>query len=151
MGTILTTAVIVAARCAGPIQNLDVTGTATVAATLAASSKIIVESYGIGSQHRKIEKCVLPEEVRTLLLKRNVTIVEEEFARDENRMADTYALVESPLPVDGCRSTLSVAPGRKILKHTWTRKYEAKVAPDAETVFGGIRDGDLRVISAKAG
>jgi len=156
MRKILTSAVVVAVLSATPALALDVTKSATVAAPPATVWKTIGEFCGIGDWHPAVEKCVLSEKggkkVRTLSLKGGGTIVEEQVARDEKTMAYTYAILESPLPVEGYKSTLSVAPDGKGSKLTWTGNFKAKGAPDAkaEEVVGGIYEGGLKGISNKA-
>ncbi|MCJ2125192.1 SRPBCC family protein [Methylobacterium sp. J-077] len=156
MRKILTSAVVVAVLSATPSLALDVTKTAMVAAPPATVWKTIGEFCGIGNWHPAVEKCVLSEKggkkVRTLSLRGGGTIVEEQVARDERTMAYTYAILESPLPVEGYKSTLSVAPDGKGSKLTWTGNFKAKGAPDAkaEEVVGGIYEGGLKGISDNA-
>ncbi|MCJ2088517.1 SRPBCC family protein [Methylobacterium sp. E-005] len=156
MRKILTSAVVVAVLSATPSLALDVTKTATVAAPPATVWNTIGEFCGIGDWHQAVEKCVLSEKggkkVRTLSLKGGGTIVEEQVARDEKTMAYTYAILESPLPVEGYKSTFSVAPDGKGSKLTWTGSFKAKGAPDAkaEEVVGGIYEGGLKGIFDKA-
>ena len=156
MRKILTATLAVAALSATPALALDVTKTATVAAPPATVWKTIGTFCGIGDWHPAVEKCVLSEkggrQVRTLSLKGGGTIVEQEVARDDKTMAYTYAILESPLPVEGYKSTLSVAPDGKGSKLTWTGSFKAKGAPDAkaEEVVGGIYDGGLQGISDKS-
>ena len=159
MGKILAVAFTVAVLSATPALALalalDVTTTATVAATPAAAWKIIGEFCGIGDWHTAVEKCVLSEKggkkVRTLCLKGGGSIVEQEVPRDERKMNYTYAILESPLPVDGYKSILSVAPDGKGSKLTWTGSSKAKGATDAkaEEVVGGIYEGGLKGIFEK--
>ncbi|MCC0805725.1 MULTISPECIES: SRPBCC family protein [unclassified Methylobacterium] len=156
MRKILTATLAVASLSATSALALDVTKTTTVAASPAAVWKTIGEFCGIGDWHPAVEKCVLSEKdgkkVRTLSLKGGGTIVEQEVARDDKKMDYTYAILESPLPVEGYKSTLSVAHDGKGSKLTWTGNFKAKGAPDAkaEEVVGGIYDGGLKGISDKA-
>ena len=156
MRKFLTATLTVAALSTTPALALDVTKTATVAAPPATVWKTIGEFCGIGDWHPAVEKCVLSEKdgkkVRTLSLKGGGTIVEQEVSRDDKTMAYTYAILESPLPVEGYKSTLSIAPDGKGSKLTWTGNFKAKGAPDAkaEEVVGGIYEGGLKGISDKA-
>ncbi|SFM64107.1 SRPBCC family protein [Methylobacterium pseudosasicola] len=153
---ILFAALTFAGLSATPALALDVTRTATVAAPPATVWKTIGEFCGIGDWHPAVEKCVLSEKggkkVRTLSLKGGGTIVEEQVARDDRKMDYTYAILESPLPVEGYKSTLSVAPDGKGSKLTWTGSFKAKGAPDAkaEEVVAGIYEGGLKGIAEKA-
>ncbi|MDR7035871.1 MULTISPECIES: SRPBCC family protein [Methylobacterium] len=148
--------VAVAALSATPALALDVTKTATVAAPPATVWKTIGQFCGIGDWHPAVEKCALSEtggkKVRTLSLKGGGTIVEEEQSRDDTGMAYTYTIVESPLPVSGYRSTLSVAPEGSGSKLTWTGSFQAKGAPDAKAqeIIGGIYEAGFKGISEKA-
>ncbi|MFK5595671.1 SRPBCC family protein [Methylobacterium sp. HMF5984] len=153
---ILFAALTFAGLSATPALALDVTRTATVAAPPATVWKTIGEFCGIGDWHPAVEKCVLSEKgskkVRTLSLKGGGTIVEEQVARDDRKMDYTYAILESPLPVEGYKSTLSVAPDGNGSKLTWTGSFKAKGAPDAkaEEVVAGIYEGGLKGISEKS-
>ena len=141
---------------AGPALALDVTKTATVAAPPATVWKTIGTFCGIGDWHPAVEKCTLSQKdgkaVRTLSLKGGGEIVEEELARDDKAMAYSYAILQSPLPVSGYKSTLKVAPEGSGSKLTWTGSFQAKGAPDAkaEEVIGGIYDAGLKGIADKA-
>ncbi|WP_342153268.1 SRPBCC family protein [Methylorubrum sp. SB2] len=154
--TILLATAALAALAATPALALDVTKTATVAAPPAKVWQTIGAFCGIGDWHPAVEKCVLSEKggkkIRTLSLKGGGTIVEEEVSRDDKAMAYTYAILESPLPVEGYKSTLSVAPDGSGSKLTWMGNFKAKGAPDAkaEEVVGGIYDGGLKGIGDKA-
>ncbi|MCJ2040922.1 SRPBCC family protein [Methylobacterium sp. J-059] len=154
MRSILRSAVVVAVLSA--TLALDETKTATAAAPPVTVRKTVGGFYGIGDRHSAVETCVLSgkggKEVRTLSLKGGGTIVEEQVARDEKTMAYTYAILESPLSVEGYKSALSVASDGKVSKLAWTGSFEAKGAPDAkaEEIVYGIYDGGLKGITDKA-
>ncbi|MCJ2077832.1 SRPBCC family protein [Methylobacterium sp. E-016] len=154
MRSILTSAVVVAVLSATPALALDETKTA--AAPPATVRKTIGGFCGIGDRHPAVETCVLSRKggrkVRTLSLKGGGTIVEEQVARDEKTTAYTYALRESPLPVEGYGSTLSLATDGKGSKLIWTGSFKAKGAPEAkaEEIVGGICDGGFKGITDKA-
>ena len=69
---------------------------------------------GIGTWHPAVEACALSTQggknIRTLSLKGGGTIVEEEVGRDDARMAYSYRILESPLPVANYVSTIQVEP-----------------------------------------
>ena len=138
-----------------PGYALEVTRSADIAAPPAKVWQTIGEFCGIGDWHPAIEKCVLSDKdgmkVRTLSLKGGGTIVEEEQSRDEAKMAYTYTILESPLPVSGYRSTLSVAPEGSGSKLTWTDSFQAKGAPDAKAqeVIGGIYEAGFKGLAEK--
>jgi len=100
---------------------------------------------GIGTWHPAVEACALSTQggknIRTLSLKGGGTIVEEEVARDDARMAYSYRILESPLPVANYVSTIQVEPsGSAGSKVTWTGSFEPKGASEAEAkaVIDGI-------------
>ncbi|GBU19215.1 MULTISPECIES: SRPBCC family protein [Methylobacterium] len=148
-------AALFASLLATPALALDVTKTATIAAPPAKVWKTIGGFCGIGDWHPAVEKCALSSKggksVRTLSLKGGGTIVEEEQSRDEAKMAYTYTILESPLPVSGYRSTLSVAPEGSGSKLTWTGSFQAKGAPDAKAqeVIGGIYEAGFKGLAEK--
>lgn len=154
MRSILRSAVVVAVLSA--TLALDETKTATAAAPPVTVRKTVGGFYGIGNRQPAVETCVLSgkggRKVRTLPLKGGGTIVEEQVARDEKTTAYTYALQESPLPVEGYGSTLSLATDGKGSKLIWMGSFKAKGAPEAkaEEIVGGICDGGLKGITDKA-
>jgi len=100
---------------------------------------------GIASWHPVVEGCQLSTQggknIRTLSLKGGGTIVEEEVGRDDARMAYSYRILESPLPVENYVSTIQVEPsGSAGSKVTWTGSFQPKGASEAEakTVIDGI-------------
>jgi len=100
---------------------------------------------GIGTWHPAVEACALSTQggknIRTLSLKGGGTIVEEEVARDDARMAYSYRILESPLPVANYVSTIQVEPsGSAGSNVTWTGSFEPKGASEAEAkaVIDGI-------------
>ena len=62
--------------------------------------------------------------VRTITTKDGAKIVEALEARNNGRRSLRYRIVESPLPVTGYVSTLSVAPHGKGSRVTWMSNFE---------------------------
>jgi hypothetical protein len=89
---------------------------------------------GIGKWHPAIEKCVLSADgkQRTLSLKGGGTIVEKLEKRDDAAHSYSYSIVEGPLPVANYMSTISVAAAGTGSTITWSGKYDAKGASDAD-------------------
>ena len=89
---------------------------------------------GISKWHPAIEKCEMSADgkMRTLSLKGGGTIVEKLDKRDDAARSYSYSIVEGPLPVANYMSTISVAPAGAGSTISWTGKYDAKGASDAE-------------------
>src|SRR6478609_1025750 len=127
-------AVALATLAITPAFALEVTKTATVAASPDAVWKTIGGFCGIGDWHPVIEKCALSKkgdkEERTLSLKGGGTIVEQEQARDDKKMSYTYTILSGPLLVEDYKSTIMVDKEGSGSKVTWTGNFKAKGAPD---------------------
>lgn len=149
-------AVALATAAITPAFALEVTKTTMVAAAPDAVWKTIGGFCGIGDWHPVIEKCTLSKkgskEERTLSLKGGGTIVEQEQARDDNKMSYTYTILSGPLPVDDYKSTIMVEKDGSGSKVTWTGNFKAKGAPDdkAQEAIAGVYDAGLKGIAAKA-
>lgn len=148
--------VVLAAVFATPALALEVTRTATVAASPDKVWKTVGGFCGIGDWHPVIEKCVLSrkggKQERTLSLKGGGTIVEEEQSRDDRKMDYTYTIISGPLPVQDYRSTIMVEKDGGGSKVTWTGSFKAKGAPDdkAKEAIVGVYEAGLKGISEKA-
>jgi hypothetical protein len=102
---------------------------------------------GIGKWHPAIEKCVLSADgkERTLSLKGGGTIVEKQEKRDDAAHSYTYSIVSGPLPVTNYMSTISVAAAGAGSTITWSGKYDAKGASDADAkkTIDGVYQGGI--------
>jgi hypothetical protein len=102
---------------------------------------------GIQKWHPAVEKCALSADgkMRTLSLKGGGTIVEKLEKRDEAARSYSYSIVESPLPVANYLSTISVAAQGAGSTITWSGKYDAKGASeaDAKKTIDGIYQAGL--------
>jgi Polyketide cyclase / dehydrase and lipid transport len=102
---------------------------------------------GIGKWHPAIEKCVLSADgkERTLSLKGGGTIVEKQEKRDDAAHSYTYSIVSGPLPVTNYMSTISVASAGAGSTITWSGKYDAKGASDADAkkTIDGVYQGGV--------
>jgi hypothetical protein len=107
---------------------------------------------GISQWHPAIEKCVLSADgkQRTLTLKGGGTVVEKLVKMDAAHHSYTYAIISSPLPVSHYRSTISVKPHGKGSTVSWTGKYDAKGASDADAkkTMDGVYDAGLKALTA---
>ena len=102
---------------------------------------------GIAKWHPAIEKCVLSTDgkERTLSLKGGGTIVEKLEKRDDAAHSYTYSIVSGPLPVTNYMSTISVASAGTGSTITWSGKYDAKGASDADAkkTIDGVYQGGI--------
>jgi hypothetical protein len=102
---------------------------------------------GIGKWHPAIEKCVLSADgkERTLSLKGGGTVVEKLEKRDDAAHSYTYSIVSGPLPVTNYMSTISVAAAGTGSTITWSGKYDAKGASDADAkkTIDGVYQGGI--------
>ena len=102
---------------------------------------------GIAKWHPAIEKCVLSSDgkERTLSLKGGGTIVEKQEKRDDAAHSYTYSIVSGPLPVTNYMSTISVAAAGTGSTITWSGKYDAKGASDADAkkTIDGVYQGGI--------
>jgi len=88
--------------------------------------------------------------LRTFSLKGGGTILEESVARDDAGRNYTYAILESPLPVEDYESTIRVLDdGGTVI--AWNGTFAAKGAPDADAiaVIAGIYDAGLASLAEK--
>jgi hypothetical protein len=102
---------------------------------------------GIAKWHPAIEKCVLSTDgkERTLSLKGGGTIVEKLEKRDDAAHSYTYSIVSGPLPVTNYMSTIGVAAAGAGSTITWSGKYDAKGASDADAkkTIDGVYQGGV--------
>jgi len=140
-----------AVASAVPALAVDSTYLATSAASVDAVWAKIGDFCGIAKWHPAVEKCALSADglTRTLSLKGGGTIVEKQVKRDEAGHSYTYAIVESPLPVANYVSSISVAASGAGSVITWTGKYDAKGASDADAkkVIDGIYQAGADVLA----
>jgi hypothetical protein len=102
---------------------------------------------GLDKWHPAIEKCVLSADgkIRTLSLKGGGTIVEKLEKRDDAAHSYSYSIIDGPLPVANYMSTLAVAAEGTGSTITWSGKYDAKGASDADAkkVIDGVYQAGL--------
>ncbi|MGD9509105.1 MAG: SRPBCC family protein [Geminicoccaceae bacterium] len=146
----------IAVVCATPALALEAKKQVKVDASPDEAWAAIGEFCDISAWHPAVEKCELSETdgktIRTLSLKGGGTIVEEEVSRDDAAHSYTYAILESPLPVESYQSTIHVVEdGGTVI--AWEGTFDAKGAPDAEAVavIEGIYQGGLDSLAKKAG
>jgi len=107
---------------------------------------------GISKWHPAVEKCELSADgkTRTLSLKGGGTIVEALVKMDTAGRSYTYSIVSGPLPVANYTSTISVSTDGAGSTVTWTGKYDAKGASDADSkqAIDGVYDSGLKALTA---
>ena len=151
----LMTVAVLASFVAMPAFALDVKKSITVAASPAATWKAIGDFCGIANWHPAVASCSFASQdkatLRVLGLNGGGTIIEKQLSRSDAKLSYSYAIVESPLPVDKYKSTISVQKAGKGAKIVWTGSFVAKGAPDdkAVEVIGGIYDGGLSALQKK--
>lgn len=118
-----------------PASAIESSIKGTSAASADAVWTKIGDFCGISNWHPAIEKCVLSADgkMRTLSLKGGGTIVEKLENRDDAGHSYSYSIVDGPLPVANYVSTISVAKDGAGSVVTWSGKYDAKGASDADS------------------
>ncbi len=110
---------------------------------------------GIASWHPAAAGCELSKKgdttLRTIALKGGGQIVEQQLAWDDKGHSYSYAIVESPLPVAGYKSTMKVEGDGTASQVVWVGSFEAKGASEEEAkkVIEGIYAAGLDGIKAK--
>jgi hypothetical protein len=117
-----------------PASAIESTIKGTSAASADAVWAKVGDFCGISHWHPAIEKCALSADgkMRTLSLKGGGTVVEKLENRDDAMHSYSYSIIEGPLPVANYMSTISVAKEGSGSIVTWSGKYDAKGASDAD-------------------
>jgi hypothetical protein len=106
---------------------------------------------GIAKWHPALEKCELSADgkTRTLTLKGGGAIVEALVKMDAAGRSYTYSIISGPLPVANYTSTIAVSADGAGSALTWSGKYDAKGAPDADAakIIQGIYDDGLKALT----
>jgi hypothetical protein len=118
-----------------PASAIESSIKASSAASADAVWAKIGDFCGISNWHPAIEKCALSADgkMRTLSLKGGGTVVEKLEKWDDAAHSYSYSIVEGPLPVANYMSTISVAKDGAGSTLTWSGKYDAKGASDADS------------------
>jgi hypothetical protein len=118
-----------------PASAIESSIKGTSAASADAVWTKIGDFCGISKWHPAIEKCVLSADgkMRTLSLKGGGTVVEKLEKRDDAGHSYSYSIIDGPLPVANYMSTISVAKDGAGSVVTWSGKYDAKGASDADS------------------
>jgi hypothetical protein len=145
LGAAVAAALLVLAAVPASAIESSIKGSSTASADAVWAK--IGDFCGIGKWHPAIEKCVLSADgkQRTLSLRGGGTIVEKLEKRDDAAHSYTYSIVEGPLPVTNYTSTISVAAAGTGSTITWSGKYDAKGASDADAkkTMDGVYQGGI--------
>ena len=134
---------------------IDVTETRDSAQPAAAVWAKVGDFCGIAKWHPALKGCTLSQKdgatYRLLDLGGGATVLEKLVSRDDAKRSYTYSIVEGVLPVQNYVSTLTVAEAGAGSKITWTGKFDAKGASDAEAakVISGVYKAGQDVLAAK--
>jgi uncharacterized protein YndB with AHSA1/START domain len=144
------------AMAAPSAYALEASKTVEIAAPPAKVWATIGDFCGIAQWHPAVETCTPSvrgkRHIRTLALKGGGTIVERLVSRHEKAMDYTYAIVASPFPVSGYRSTIKVSPTATGSLVSWTGSFKAKGADDATatSTIQSVYDSGLAALADKA-
>jgi hypothetical protein len=137
-----------------PAAALEVSNAATVPGTPKEVWDKIGSFCAIKSWHPVIAKCEKSKEggatYRTLTTKDGATIKEKLLKKTDHSY--TYEIIDSPLPVQNYKSTISVAADGDQTKIEWKSTFDAKGASDddAKKVISGIYQAGLDNIAKPA-
>ena len=140
---------------ASPAAALEVESTATMPGKPAQLWKKIGSFCSIKDWHPMIAKCEKSKEggatYRTLTTKDGGKIKEKLLKKNDSSYS--YEIVESPLPVQNYKATISVAADGDQTKVDWKSTFEAKGASDddAKKVIDGIFKAGLDNLAKPAG
>lgn len=92
-----------------------------------------------------------PESVRVLTLGDGATVTEPLVSYDADEFSYTYAITESPLPIENYEATISLsvgADGKTVM--TWEANFDAAGASDEEVkeIMTGIYDAGLAKVAS---
>ena len=145
----------VAGLTMGAAQASEVSRSIDVQAPASAVWTTIGDFCGIGRWHPAIETCAPSDKdgrkFRTLALKGGGTILERLESWDDAARSYSYTILESPLPVENYRSTISVTEkGANAATVTWSSSFAPKgPEADAKKVIDGIYEAGLQGIKGK--
>lgn len=148
--TTLSAALLVTAMT-GFAGTLNVSKSVTLNANPDTTWKMIGDFNHLDVWHPVVVSSVLTHgaesDTRLLTLANGATITEELVSRDDAKRSYTYAILDSPLPIQNYVSTISVAPaadGKSTV--TWSSSFDAKDASDEDAInaITGIYDAGLK-------
>jgi len=124
--------------------------------TVQADASTVWQSVGpfcaIRDWHPAIETCA-EEKIGGAMHRRLGTadgaeFLEEQLAHDDAAMSYSYAIIESPLPVQDYESTISVDESGDGAVITWESTFEPNgvTAEEATTIVAGIYDAGLEAL-----
>lgn len=121
---------------ASPAVAIDLSETVEVSSSAEDSWAAIADWCSIPNWHPVIATCEPFEEdgktMRTLTTGDGGELLEELQELDEDGMSFSYTIVESPLPIAGYASTMTVAENGDGATVTWSSSFEANGVSDDE-------------------
>ena len=152
---ILSSAIAAMGVLVGPAAALEVASSATVAGTPDAVWQKIGDFCAIQVWHPSVSKCEQTDEAgatyRILTATDGGTIKEKLVEKTDTSY--TYAIIESPLPVENYRATISVSADGDGTRVDWKGSFDAKGKSDVEakTVISDIYKAGLKQIAKMSG
>ena len=158
MRRVLTAAIILLLAClvTRPALAVEVRRAVDVAAPPDEVWQAVGEFCSIADWHPMIASCVREEEgtaeLRVLMTEDQKMLREELIQHSDEERSYRYGILDSPLPVTGYVSTLSVVPadreGHSVV--IWRSRFTAQGVPDTEAaaIIAGIYETGLERIRA---
>ena len=152
---ILSSAIAAMGLLIGSASALEVASSAIVAGTPDAVWQKIGDFCAIQAWHPAVSKCVQSDEAgatyRILTTSDGATIKEKRVEQTDTSY--TYEIIESPLPVENYRSTISVAAEGDQTRVDWSSSFDAKGKSDddAKAVIRDIYKAGLEQIAKMTG
>lgn len=145
-------AVAVAMAVAGPAAAIELQRSADVQASPEEVWGVVGDFCAIADWHPVIQTCVIEQEGETIyrILETGDggLLREQLIERDDQRLFYTYSILESPLPVHGYRSTISVVQGPDEDSATvvWRADFTPQGMGESEAagIMAGIYDAGLQ-------
>lgn len=139
----------------GPALAVDAARTVSIAASADIVWAAIGDFCGIAAWHPVVAKCEPLSEagatLRKLTTKDGAVLLERQLSFEPGRRSYSYSILESPLPVDGYRSTIRVEGQGPNSRVVWDSVFRPKgTSPEqAQAVIEGIYRAGLEGLKAK--
>lgn len=150
-------AVVAVVGLAGPAAAVEVQRSADVQASPGEVWEVVGDFCSIADWHPVIETCLIEEAggvtYRILETDDGGLLREQLIELDDQRLFYTYSILESPLPVQGYRATVSVLEGPEEDTATvvWRSEFipEGMAESEAAAIMAGIYDAGLEAIQER--
>ena len=133
------------------IEMVEVTESVSVAADANAAWELIGDPSALAEWHPAIDSSEVENDLRHLILGDGGRI--EERITEQSGRSYSYEFIESPLPVGGYSSRLSVEPSDRGATISWSSTFEAQGASEseAEELIAGIYRAGLDAVAQRLG